>query len=47
MSKALFLTSSVELDLKSFGVNTIEKNDYLLKIFPYLTNKQVIYDFDI
>jgi hypothetical protein len=46
MSKALFLTSSIKLDLTSFGVNTIEKNYYLLKHFPYLTNKQVIYNLD-
>lgn len=46
MSRVKFLTGSIKLDLQSFGLNIISKNEYLMKMFPYLAKKQVIYDFD-
>lgn len=46
MSKITFLTSSKKLDFQSFGLKEITKNNYLTKIFPYLAQKKVIYDFD-
>jgi len=44
MSRIIFLTSQKEIDLKEFGLNHLEKTNYLDKHFPYLKDKNYIYD---
>ena len=46
MSRIFFITSSFKIDFGNFNIPLITANDYLLNTFPYLKNKQYIYDFD-
>ena len=46
MSKIMFITSEKPINLKRFGINLIEKSEYLLSIFPCLKDKNYIYDFE-
>ena len=45
MSRIIFLTSQKEIYLDCFGLNSLEKTKYLYNEFPYLKNKNFIYDF--
>lgn len=46
MSKIMFITSEKPINLNEFGIESIEKNEYLLKIYPCLRGKNYIYDFE-
>ena len=46
MSRTYFITSSSKIDFGNLNIPLISTNDYLLSTFPYLKNKQYIYDFD-
>ncbi|MBQ8425775.1 MAG: hypothetical protein IJX17_07180 [Clostridia bacterium] len=45
MSRIIFLTSENEINLEKFGLKFIEKTKYLDKYFPYLKDKNFVFDF--
>lgn len=45
MSRIIFVTSEKEINLEKFGLKVINKTKYLDKYFPYLKDKNFIFDF--
>ena len=45
MSRIIFITSQKQINLEDLGLKAVEKTEYLDKYFPYLKDKNFIYDF--